>query len=74
MLGAITIGKHALIGANAVVTKDVAPGGVVAGIPAKPFNDRNPSAAKINDVMAVAELIVEDAWQRIAEAEPDYTI
>jgi len=34
ILGDITIGEHAMIGANAVVTKDVAPYDIVAGIPA----------------------------------------
>ena len=35
IIGAITIGEHALIGANAVVVKDVPAYAVVAGIPAK---------------------------------------
>ena len=35
IMGGITIGKGALIGAGAVVTKDVAPGDVVAGVPAR---------------------------------------
>ncbi|WP_439503607.1 serine O-acetyltransferase [Methylophaga sp.] len=35
IIGDITIGKHALIGANAVVTKDVPDFAIVAGIPAK---------------------------------------
>lgn len=35
ILGAITIGEHALIGANAVVVKDIPAYAVVAGIPAK---------------------------------------
>lgn len=39
VLGDITIGKHALIGANAVVTKDVADGCTVAGIPARVINN-----------------------------------
>jgi acetyltransferase-like isoleucine patch superfamily enzyme len=33
--GGITIGEDALVGAGAVVTKDVAPGTVVAGCPAR---------------------------------------
>lgn len=37
ILGPITVGKGARIGANAVVTKDVAPGAVMIGIPAKPM-------------------------------------
>ncbi|MBC2777293.1 serine O-acetyltransferase EpsC [Parasphingopyxis marina] len=35
VLGPITVGKGARIGANAVVTKDVPPGAVMVGIPAK---------------------------------------
>jgi serine O-acetyltransferase len=35
IIGSITIGKHALIGANAVVTKDVPDFAIVAGVPAK---------------------------------------
>ena len=36
VLGPITVGEGAKVGANAVVTKDVAPGATVVGIPAKP--------------------------------------
>jgi serine O-acetyltransferase len=36
VLGPITVGDGAKVGANAVVTKDVAPGATVVGIPAKP--------------------------------------
>jgi acetyltransferase-like isoleucine patch superfamily enzyme len=32
----LTIGRASTVGAGAVVTKDVAPGAVVVGIPAKP--------------------------------------
>lgn len=34
ILGGVTVGDYATIGANAVVTRDVAPGSVVGGIPA----------------------------------------
>lgn len=37
VLGPITVGARARVGANAVVTKDVAEGAVVVGIPAKPM-------------------------------------
>lgn len=36
VLGPITVGPRARIGANAVVTKDVAEGAIMVGIPAKP--------------------------------------
>lgn len=37
ILGPIVVGEGARVGANAVVTKDVAPGATVIGIPAKPI-------------------------------------
>ncbi len=36
ILGPVTIGERARVGANAVVTRDVVPGAVMVGIPAKP--------------------------------------
>ncbi|HET7817126.1 MAG TPA: serine O-acetyltransferase [Sphingomicrobium sp.] len=36
VLGPITVGEGAKVGANAVVTRDVAPGSTVVGIPARP--------------------------------------
>ncbi len=36
ILGGVSIGDHAIIGANAVVLNDVAPGTVVVGVPAMP--------------------------------------
>lgn len=35
ILGNVRVGKHSIIGANAVVTKDIPPFSVVAGVPAK---------------------------------------
>ena len=35
IMGGVTIGENAIVGAGAVVTKDVSPGSVVAGVPAK---------------------------------------
>jgi serine O-acetyltransferase len=72
LLGPITVGQNAMIGANAVVTKDVAPGSVVVGIPALPVEHRETKHAI--KVAEAAEQIAADAWQRIAETEPDYTI
>ena len=36
VLGPVTVGANARVGANAVVTKDVTPGATVVGIPARP--------------------------------------
>jgi UDP-2-acetamido-3-amino-2,3-dideoxy-glucuronate N-acetyltransferase len=40
ILGGVTIGAGALVGAGAVVTHDVAPGSVVAGVPARTTGSR----------------------------------
>lgn len=37
ILGPVTVGRHARVGANAVVVKDVPPGVTVVGIPARPL-------------------------------------
>jgi serine O-acetyltransferase len=46
ILGAITIGANARIGANAVVVADVASGTAVVGVPAKPVTPRSPADAQ----------------------------
>jgi len=45
LLGPITIGRGAKVGANAVVVKDVPPGGTVVGVPAKPLDEHAPRLA-----------------------------
>jgi serine O-acetyltransferase len=40
LIGAITIGDGAVIGANAVVTSDVPPGAIMAGVPARQIGPR----------------------------------
>ena len=44
ILGGVTIGEDAIVGAGAVVTADVAPGAVVAGNPARSTRVSQPSA------------------------------
>ncbi len=50
----ITIGHGAVVASSAVVTKDVDPYSIVAGIPAKPIRERFPRA--------IADRVMELAW------------
>jgi len=43
LLCGITIGENALVGAGSVVTKNVPPGAVVAGNPARVITSRKPA-------------------------------
>lgn len=39
IIGSVTIGENAIVGAGAVVTKDVEPKQIVVGVPARPIGD-----------------------------------
>ncbi len=65
----VTIGAGAAVGSNSVVTKDVAPFTVVAGVPAKPIRQRFPDE--------VAQGLLDLAWwewphHRLRDALPDF--
>lgn len=47
VLGPITVGAGAIVGANAVVIEDVAPNTTVVGVPARPLGRRNGVAAAV---------------------------
>jgi acetyltransferase-like isoleucine patch superfamily enzyme len=42
ILGGVTIGEHAVVGAGSVVTKDIPPYSVAAGVPARVLKDIKP--------------------------------
>ena len=47
ILGSITVGQNSIIGANAVVTRDVAENSVMAGVPAKLIRTINPGSLDV---------------------------
>ncbi len=65
----VTIGDGAVVASGAVVTKDVPPYMIVAGVPAKPLRERQPKA--------IAERLMALAWwdwdhQRIRDSLSDF--
>jgi acetyltransferase-like isoleucine patch superfamily enzyme len=48
ILSGVTIGDGATVGANAVVTKDVSPGAVVAGVPAVPIRGKSRAGVEVS--------------------------
>ena len=55
ILAGVVVGESAVVGAGAVVTADVAPGQVVAGVPARPVTDRRRSLAQAGAMRPPAE-------------------
>ncbi|WFN35125.1 acyltransferase [Methanogenium sp. S4BF] len=53
ILPGVTIGEGAIVAAGAVVTKDVAPGTIVAGVPAKPLTTVKDALSRFNDLDAL---------------------
>ena len=64
----ISIGNGAIVGANAVVTKDVPAYMIVAGVPAKPMRRRFPA-----EIAARIESLAWWDWppEKLAKAVPD---
>ena len=57
ILPGVTVGEHSIVAAGAVVTKDVLPHTVVAGVPAKTIKTVDEGLSQFNDVQKLKEEI-----------------
>jgi maltose O-acetyltransferase len=62
LLPGVTIGDDAVVGAGSVVTKDVAPGTVVAGNPARAIGETAALVARHRELMATAPRYPRQGW------------
>lgn len=74
ILPGVTIGPNALVAAGAVVTKDVAPGDIVAGVPARPIGRVDDLVKRLEEQtrqLPWADLIAQRAGGFDAAMEPE---
>ena len=71
LLGNITVGDFAVVGANAVVVADVAPGAVVAGVPARELRRQADPRASYHRETGVAPWLSDDAQGAHRSTESD---
>jgi acetyltransferase-like isoleucine patch superfamily enzyme len=74
ILRGVTIGPNAIVAAGSVVTKDVAPGDVVAGVPARPIGRVTDIVAKLQastDELPWADMIRRRTLDYDLEMEPE---
>jgi acetyltransferase-like isoleucine patch superfamily enzyme len=60
----VTIGEGAVVGSNSVVTKDVPPGAIVAGNPARIVGQARNSTSRMTPAMPETDLVATSAPER----------